>query len=108
MTHPAFDGLNLEILSKSETCFSTSYDFYLLGSTSKLLQSSFNEVVDSKPLNFFTIMADSDEEPRTTLQSQAEGLQCLMDKISLKKSVLSINADQWISLTIGLLYVQKI
>jgi len=32
----------------------------------------FDEVVDSKTLNFFTIMADSDREPRTTLQSQAE------------------------------------
>ena len=33
------DGLNQQILSKWETCFSTRYDFYLLGRTSKMLQS---------------------------------------------------------------------
>ena len=39
----------------------------------------FDEVVDLRTLDFLTIMADSDGEPRMTLQSQAElqGLQYL-------------------------------
>src|SRR6218665_1580752 len=43
----------------------------------------FGEVVDSKTWDFFTFMADSDGEPRTTLQSQAElqGLQYLEDSV---------------------------
>jgi len=67
-------GLNQLILSKWETCFSTRYDFYLLGRTNEMLQSLdvFDEVVDSKTLDFFTSTDDSDGEPRTTLQSQAE------------------------------------
>src|SRR6218665_301026 len=32
----------------------------------------FDEVIDYKTLDFFTIMGDSDREPRTKLQSQAE------------------------------------
>ena len=32
----------------------------------------FGEMVDSKTLDFFTIMADIDGEPRTTLQLHAE------------------------------------
>lgn len=40
-----------------------------------------DEVVDSKTLDYFTFMADADEEPRMTLHSQAElqGLQYLED-----------------------------
>jgi len=69
MTHPGFKlrGIkNQQILSKWETCFSTRYDFYLLGRTSKMLQSLDVSmkwpIVDSKTLDFFTIMADSDGE----------------------------------------------
>src|SRR6218665_2911008 len=42
---------------------------------------TFDEIVDSKTLGFFTILADSYREPRTTLQSQSQlqGLQYLYD-----------------------------
>ena len=57
-----------------KTGFSTRNDFYLQDATKS---GCFDEVVDSKTLDFFTLMADGDGEPRKTLKSQAElqGLQ---------------------------------
>ena len=46
-----------------------------------MMPSRTDEMVDSKTLDFFSIMADADGEPGTTLHSQAElqGLQYLED-----------------------------
>jgi len=78
-----FDEWNQQILSKWETCFSTRYNFSLQWSTSKMLQSLVVLVkwYTPKLWIFFTIMADNDGEPRTTLQSLAKlhGLQYLKD-----------------------------
>src|SRR6218665_136383 len=85
MTHPAFKLLwikpvNLEVM---RNLFLNTLRFLSAREHQQDATKSgrFVEVVDSKTLNCFTFMVDSDGKPRTTLQSQAElqGLQHLED-----------------------------
>jgi len=76
MTHPAFKlrWIKPAKLEQMRHLFLNTLWFLSAGENQQDATKSgrFDEVVDSKTLDFFTFMADSDGEPRTTLQSQAE------------------------------------
>lgn len=85
MTHPAFKlrWIKPANVEQMRNLFLNTLRFLAEREHQKDATKSgrFDEVVDSRTLDFFTFMTDSDGEPRTTLKSQAElqGLQYLED-----------------------------